>query len=293
MFLVINKMRAFAKICAVKAPGFGDNRKQYLQDLGVVCGTECITEDLGGKLEKVKLDQLGYAKKVTVTKDDTLIMDGGGTKTEIEARANSIKEAINQPNVSDYEKEKLNERLAKLSGGVAVIKVGGASEVEVGEKKDRVEDALNATRAAVDEGIVPGGGTALLYSTLVLKDMKLENHDQRAGVDIVRKALTVPCRAILDNAGLEGSFLAGQLLQEAKGDPGSFQGIDAQTGQHVDMIKAGIIDPTKVVRTALLDAAGVASLMTTTEAVIVEAPKPEVSTPPPAAMPQGGYRDMF
>jgi len=293
-FLVLNKVRGFAKVCAVKAPGFGDNRKQSLQDLAVVTGGEVISDELGGKLENVTVEQLGTAKKVSISKDDTLLLDGGGAKTDVEARCVSIRDAMAVQGISDYEKEKLAERLAKLSGGVAVIKVGGASEVEVGEKKDRVEDALNATRAAVDEGIVPGGGTALLYSTLVLKDIKLENYDQNMGVDIVRRALAVPARAILDNAGLEGAVLVGKLLEEAKGDSGARRGYDAQTGAAVDMIKVGIIDPTKVVRTALVDAAGVASLMTTTEAVIVEAAKREgAAVPPPSQMPQGGYRDMF
>jgi len=291
-FLVLNRVRTLCKLVAVKSPGFGDNRKQHMQDLAVVTGGELISEELGGKLENVTIQQLGSAKKVVVTKDDTLILDGAGTKQDIEQRVNQLKDVLAQGH-SEYEKEKISERLAKLTGGVAVIKVGGASEVEVSEKKDRVEDALNATRAAVDEGIVPGGGTALLYSALVLKNVKVENADQRTGVDIVRRALAVPARAILDNAGLEGSVLIGKLLEEAKGDSGSTRGIDAQTGASVDLIKVGIIDPTKVVRTALVDASGVASLMTTTEAVIVEAPKRDVAVPPPASMPQGGYRDMF
>jgi len=291
--LVINKMKGVLKCSAVKAPGFGDNRKASLQDLAVVTGGTVISEDMGQKLEGVTIDQLGVAKRVVVSKDDTVVMDGGGSKTEIEERCNLIRSEMKMPGVSTYDIEKLSERLAKLSGGVAVIKVGGSSEVEVGEKKDRIDDALNATRAAVDDGIVAGGGMALLYSSLVLKDLKYDNHDQKVGIEIVRKALAVPARTILENAGLDGAMLVGKLLEEAKGDSGCTRGIDAQTGLHTDMIKAGIIDPTKVVRTALMDASGVASLMTTTEAIIVDMPKKDGGGPPVGMGGGGGMGGMF
>jgi len=265
--LIMNKLRAGVKVCAVKAPGFGDNRKANLQDIAVLTGGTVISEDLGYKLEETDMSMLGSAKKLSVSKDDTIILDGGGDKAAIEERCDSIRDAMESSN-SDYDREKLQERLAKLSGGVAVIKIGGASEVEVNEKKDRVTDALNATRAAVDEGIVPGGGTALLYASKVLGNVETANFDQKVGVDIVRNALSVPCKTIVNNAGAEGAVVVGKLLES----DGTL-GYDASRGEYCDLVKAGIIDPMKVVRTALVDAASVASLMTTTECIIVEAPE--------------------
>jgi chaperonin GroEL len=285
--LAFNKMRGIAKVVAIKAPGFGDNRKASLQDLAVLTGGQLISEEVGLKLENVTLEQLGSCAKLSASKDDTIILDGDGDKSAIEERCALLRDAITTTS-SSYDKEKLQERLAKLSGGVAVIKVGGASEVEVGEKKDRVDDALNATKAAVEEGIVPGGGTALLYATQGLNNVQTQNQDQRVGVDIVRRALQVPAKSIIDNSGLEGAVVIGKLLEEAKGDLGSTRGMNAATGQYVDMIKAGIIDPTKVVRTALTDAAGVASLMTTTEAMIVDIPKEEPAMPAGGGMPGMG-----
>jgi len=286
--LIVNKLRAGAKVCAVKAPGFGDNRKASLQDIAVLTGAQLISEELDIKLENCDATAFGTAKKISVTKDDTIILDGGGREAELAERIELIKAALGQT-TSEYEKEKLHERLAKLSGGVAVIKVGGASEVEVGEKKDRVDDALNATRAAVEEGIVPGGGTALLYATQALDKIELKNQDQRVGVKIVQKALRVPCKTIADNAGLSGEVIVGKLLEISNGDVKCVMGCNAATGEYpVDMIKSGIIDPTKVVRTALVDAAGVASLMTTTEAIIVDLPEPAA----PAGPPRGGGGGM-
>jgi len=264
--LLVNKLRGGLKVAAVKAPGFGDNRKAILQDLAVLTGAELISEEVGGKLEDVTLEQLGSVKTLTIGKDDTIMLDGAGSAEAIEERCQNIREAI-EMTTSEYEKDKLKERLAKLSGGVAVIKVGGASEVEVGEVKDRLNDALNATKAALEEGIVPGGGTALLYASAKLEDLKLENLDQQVGVDAIKAALKQPCIQIASNAGVEGAVVVQTVL---KGDSKSF-GFNAQSGEYVDMIKAGIIDPTKVVRTALSDAASVASLMTTTEAIIAEA----------------------
>jgi len=269
--LVINKYRGL-QVSAVKAPGFGDNRKLNMQDIAVITGGEVVSEELGMKLEDVTMEQLGTAKKVTITQDDTIILGGSGTKEAIDERCAMIKESI-QKTTSDYEKEKAQERLAKLSGGIAVLKVGASSEVEVNEKKDRITDALNATRAAVEEGIVPGGGVALLYAGLALKDLKGENFDQNIGIQIVQKAIQVPCRTIVNNAGHEGALIVGRLLNTDKIDKNI--GFDAYTGQYVDMLKAGIIDPTKVVRTALTDAASVASLMTTTEVMVTELPKEE------------------
>jgi chaperonin GroEL len=266
--LVVNKLRGGLKVAAVKAPGFGDRRKAMLEDIATLTGGQLISEDLGIKLENVTIDMLGKAKKVSITKDDTTIVDGAGEKTEIEARIGQIKRQI-EDTTSDYDKEKLQERLAKLAGGVAVVRVGGSTEVEVKEKKDRVDDALNATRAAVEEGIVAGGGVALLKASKVLDGMKGDNADQDAGIQIVRRALQAPIRQIAENSGVEGSIVVGKVME----NPSATFGFNAQTEEYVDMIAAGIIDPAKVVRTALQDAASVAGLMITTEAAIVEAPK--------------------
>jgi len=266
--LVVNKLRGGLRVAAVKAPGFGDRRKAMLEDIAILTGGQLISEDLGIKLENVTLEMLGKAKKVTITKDDTTIVDGSGDKAGIEGRISQIKKQI-EDTTSDYDKEKLQERLAKLAGGVAVVRVGGSTEVEVKEKKDRVDDALNATRAAVEEGIVPGGGVALLKASKVLDGFKGDNDDQEAGVAIVRRALQAPIRQIAENAGVEGSIVVGKVLENAS----ATFGFNAQTEEYVDMVKAGVIDPAKVVRTALQDAASVAGLMITTEAAIVEAPK--------------------
>ena len=267
--LVVNKLRGGLKIAAVKAPGFGDRRKAMLEDIAILTGGQVISEDLGIKLENVGLDMLGRAKKVSITKENTTIVDGAGQKSEIEGRVAQIKAQIEETS-SDYDREKLQERLAKLAGGVAVIRVGGSTEVEVKEKKDRVDDALNATRAAVEEGIVPGGGTALLRASKLIT-AKGENADQEAGINIVRRALQAPARQIATNAGAEASIVAGKIF-----DNGSeTYGYNAQTGEYGDMIQMGIIDPVKVVRTALQDAASVAGLLVTTEAMIAEAPKKE------------------
>jgi len=263
--LIVNKLRGGLKVAAVKSPGFGDNRKAILQDLAVLTGAELITEELGGKLEDVEIAQLGTAKTITIDKDSTVVLDGAGEKASIEERCESIRDSI-EASASEYEKDKMKERLAKLSGGVAVIKVGGSSEVEVNETKDRLNDALNATKAALEEGIVPGGGSALVYATMKLEGMKLDSLDQQVGVDAIRAALKQPCMQIAANAGEEGAVVVQTLT---KGNNPSM-GFNAQTGQYVDMIEAGIIDPTKVVRTALADAVSVASLMTTTEAIIAE-----------------------
>jgi chaperonin GroEL len=268
--LIVNKLRGGVKVCAIKAPGFGENRKANLQDLAVVTGGQLISEDLGLKLEKVQPDMLGSAKRVTVSKDDTIILDGGGDKKGIEERCEQIREAISVA-TSDYDKEKLHERLAKLSGGVAVLKIGGASEVEVNEKKDRVTDALNATKAAVEEGIVPGGGVALLYASRDLDKIPTANFDQKVGVQIIQNALKMPTYTIAANAGVEGAVVVGKLLEQNNLDIG----YDAARDEYVDMVKAGIIDPVKVIRTALTDAASVSSLMTTTEAVVADFPKEE------------------
>lgn len=263
--LIVNKLRGGLKVAAVKAPGFGDNRKAMLQDLAVLTGAELISEDTGGKLEDVEMSQLGSAKTVSIGKDDTVVLDGAGSKESIEERCEAIRDTI-ELTTSEYEKDKMKERLAKLSGGVAVIKVGGASEIEVNEVKDRLNDALCATRAALEEGIVPGGGAALIYAGRKLETLKLDNLDQQVGVDAIRLAIRQPCIQIAANAGEEGAVVVQAIM---KSDTLSF-GFNAQTGEYVDMIKAGIIDPTKVVRTALADAASVASLMTTTEAIIAE-----------------------
>jgi len=275
--LIMNKIRGSAKLVAIKSPGFGDNRKASMQDLAVLTGGKVVSEEVGMKLESVGMEVLGSCKKMTVSKDESIILDGAGDRAQLEERCSEIRAALSA-STSDYEKEKLSERLAKLGGGIAVIKVGGASEVEVGEKKDRVDDALNATKAAVAEGIVPGGGMALLYATLSLDQVKnsTTNADQQVGIDIVKRALQVPARSILDNAGLKGEVIVGKLLDVARStlqsqpDARLTNGVNAATGQEIDMIEAGIIDPTKVVRTALTDASGVASLMATTEALVVE-----------------------
>jgi chaperonin GroEL len=282
--LVVNKLRGGLKVAAVKAPGFGDRRKAMLEDIAILTGGQVISEDLGIKLENVTLDMLGKAKKVVVKKDDTTIVDGSGAKKDIEARIGQIRKQI-EDTTSDYDKEKLQERLAKLAGGVAVIKVGGATEVEVKERKDRVDDALNATRAAVEEGIVAGGGVALLRAAFKL-NVKGDNDDQNVGIAIVRKALEAPLRQIVENAGVEGSVVVGKL-RESKDEN---QGFNAQTEEYVDMIKAGIIDPVKVVRTALQDAASVAGLIITTEASIAEAPKKDSGAG--GGMPGGGMGGM-
>ncbi|KAF7837376.1 chaperonin CPN60-2, mitochondrial [Senna tora] len=272
--LILNKLRAGIKVCAIKAPGFGENRKANLQDLAVLTGGDLITEELGMNLEKVDLDMLGTCKKVTISKDDTVILDGAGDKKAIEERCEQIRSAI-ENSTSDYDKEKLQERLAKLSGGVAVLKIGGASEAEVGEKKDRVTDALNATKAAVEEGIVPGGGVALLYASKELDKLQTANFDQKIGVQIIQNALKTPVHTIASNAGVEGAVVVGKLLEQDNPD----LGYDAAKGEYVDMVKAGIIDPLKVIRTALVDAASVSSLMTTTEAVVAELPKDDKEVP--------------
>jgi len=282
--LVVNKLRGGLKVAAVKAPGFGDRRKAMLEDIAILTGGQVISEDLGIKLENVDLTYLGKAKKVVVKKDDTTVVDGHGSKDDIQARIGQIKRQI-EDTTSDYDKEKLQERLAKLAGGVAVIKVGGATEVEVKERKDRVDDALNATRAAVEEGIVPGGGVALFRAAQKLS-LKLDNDDQNVGVAIVRKALEAPLRQIAENAGVEGSIVVGKL-RESKSET---QGFNAQTEQYVDMLDAGIIDPVKVVRTALQDAASVAGLIITTEATIAEAPKRDKGGA--GGMPGGGMGGM-
>jgi chaperonin GroEL len=286
--LVVNKLRGGLKVAAVKAPGFGDRRKAMLEDIAILTGGQVISEDLGIKLENVTLAMLGRAKKVMIEKEHTTIVDGAGKKSDIEGRISQIKQQIEET-TSDYDREKLQERLAKLAGGVAVIKVGGATEVEVKEKKDRVDDALHATRAAVEEGIVAGGGVTLLYAAKALDSLRPENDDQRVGIEIVRKALAWPARQIVINAGADGSIVAGKLLDKA--DPN--YGYDAQNDEYVDMFKAGIVDPTKVVRTALQDAASIAGLLITTEAMIAERPKKE-SAGGPGGMPggMGGMGDM-
>ncbi|EKY27217.1 chaperonin GroL [Brevundimonas diminuta 470-4] len=266
--LVVNKLRGGLRVAAVKAPGFGDRRKAMLEDIAILTGGQVISEDLGIKLETVTLDMLGKAKKVQITKDDTTIVEGSGEKDGIEARVGQIKRQI-EDTTSDYDKEKLQERLAKLAGGVAVLRVGGSTEVEVKEKKDRVDDALNATRAAADEGIVPGGGVALLKASKVLDALKADNADQNAGVNIVRRALQAPIRQISENSGVEGSIVVGKVLESDKAE----FGFNAQTEQYGDLVEMGVIDPAKVVRSALASAGSVAGIMITTEAAIADAPK--------------------
>ncbi len=282
--LVVNKLRGGLKVAAVKAPGFGDRRKAMLQDIAILTQGEMISEDLGIKLESVTLGMLGEAKKITIDKDNTTIVDGAGSGDDIKARVEQIRAQI-ETTTSDYDREKLQERLAKLAGGVAVIKVGGASEVEVKERKDRVDDALHATRAAVEEGIVPGGGTALLYATKALEGMKGANDDQTKGIDIVRKAITAPLKQIATNAGHDGAVVSGNLLRE--GD--ETQGFNAATDVYENLVAAGVIDPTKVVRTALQDAASVAGLLITTEAAISERAEDK---PAMGGMPGGGMGGM-
>jgi chaperonin GroEL len=282
--LVVNKLRGGLKVAAVKAPGFGDRRKAMLQDIAVLTGGQVISEDLGIKLENVTLDMLGHAKKVVITKDDTTIVDGAGKKADIEARVAQIKQQI-EDTTSDYDREKLQERLAKLSGGVAVIKVGGATEVEVKEKKDRVDDALNATRAAVEEGILPGGGVALIRSQKVIDQVKTANEDQKVGVNIVRRAVQAPARQIAENSGEDGAVVVGKIVDK---DVYAF-GFNAATGEYGNLVKQGVIDPAKVVRTALQDAASVAGLLITTEAMVAEKPKKKAPAMPPGA---GGMGDM-
>ncbi|GJZ31378.1 chaperonin CPN60-2, mitochondrial [Tanacetum coccineum] len=284
--LILNKLRAGIKVCAIKAPGFGENRKSNLQDLATLTGGEVITEELGMNLEKVGVEMLGTCKKVTVSKDDTVVLDGSGDKKAIEERCEQLRSSI-ELSSSDYDKEKFQERLAKLSGGVAVLKIGGASEAEVGEKKDRVTDALNATKAAVEEGIVPGGGVALLYASKELSNLATANFDQKIGVQIIQNALKSPVHTIASNAGVEGAVVVGKLLEQDNTD----LGYDAAKGLYVDMVKEGIIDPVKVIRTALVDAASVSSLLTTTEAVVVELPKDEKEAPEMPGM--GGYGSQF
>jgi chaperonin GroEL len=284
--LVVNKLRGGLKIAAVKAPGFGDRRKAMLEDIAILTGGQVISEDLGIKLENVGLNMLGRAKKVSISKENTTIVDGAGKKAEIQGRVAQIKQQIEET-TSDYDKEKLQERLAKLAGGVAVIRVGGATEIEVKERKDRVDDALNATRAAVEEGIVPGGGVALLRASLAIKAVG-ENSDQAAGINIVRRALQAPARQIASNAGAEASIVAGKILENKT----ATFGYNAQTGEYGDMIAFGIVDPVKVVRTALQDAASVAGLLVTTEAMIAEAPKKDSAGGMPGGMPGGGMGGM-
>ncbi len=278
--LVVNKLRGGLKVAAVKAPGFGDRRKAMLQDIAVLTGGQAISEDLGIKLENVTLAMLGKAKKVMIDKENTTIVNGGGKKKDIEDRITQIKAQIEET-TSDYDREKLQERLAKLAGGVAVIRVGGATEVEVKERKDRVDDAMHATRAAVEEGVLPGGGVALLRASEALKKVRTANDDQKTGVDIVRKALQAPARQIATNAGEDGSVIVGKILENSNYG----FGFDAQAGEYVDMVKKGIIDPTKVVRQALQGASSVAGLLITTEAMVAELPKKQNAMPP---MPGGG-----
>ncbi len=283
--LVVNKLRGGLKVAAVKAPGFGDRRKAMLEDIAILTGGQVISEDLGIKLENVSLDMLGKAKRVAISKEETTIVDGAGKKGDVEGRCGQIRAQIEET-TSDYDREKLQERLAKLAGGVAVIRVGGASEVEVKERKDRVDDALNATRAAVEEGILPGGGTALLYASRSLKKLKLSDDDQKVGVDIVRRALEAPVRQIAENSGVDGAVVAGKLLEQKE----ETFGFDAQAEAYKDLVKAGIVDPTKVVRAALQDAASVAGLLVTTEAMVAE--KPEDKAAAPAMPDMGGMGGM-
>ena len=270
--LVVNRLRGGLKVCAVKAPGFGDRRKAMLQDIAILTGGQVVSEELGMKLENITLEYLGSAKKVEISKDETTIIDGFGDKNAINDRASEIRKQI-EDTTSDYDREKLQERLAKLSGGVAVLRVGGASEIEVKEKKDRIDDALNATRAAVKEGVVAGGGVALLYSIKALDKLTPANNDQKVGIDIIRKAIQAPLRQIADNAGVDGAVVAGKLLEQNDTN----YGYNAQNDEYTDMVKAGIIDPTKVVRTALQDAASVGGLLITTEAAVTEIPQKECS----------------
>ncbi len=286
--LVVNKLRGGLKVAAVKAPGFGDRRKSMLEDMAILTGGEVVSEDLGIKLENVTLEMLGTAKRVLIEKENTTIVDGAGDKADIQARCNQIRAQIEET-TSDYDREKLQERLAKLAGGVAVIRVGGATEIEVKERKDRVEDAMHATRAAVEEGVVAGGGCALLYAGRALAGLSPENDEQRVGIDIVRRALQAPARQIATNAGDDGSVVVGKLLEQ---DDIDF-GFNAQTGTYENMVKSGVIDPTKVVRTALQDASSVAGLLVTTEAMVAEKPEKKPEMPPGGGMGgMGGMGDM-
>jgi len=285
--LVVNKLRGGLKVAAVKAPGFGDRRKSMLEDIAILTNAQIVSEDLGIKLENVSLDMLGSSKKVVITKENTTVVDGVGDKAEIEARCQQIRNQIEET-TSEYDREKLQERLAKLSGGVGVIHVGGATEVEVKERKDRVEDALNATRAAVEEGVVPGGGVTLLYASQTLNDLSHANDEQRVGIDIVRRALQAPIRQICSNAGEDASVIVGKLLEGQD----NTRGFNAQTGEYVDMPSAGIIDPTKVVRTALQDAASIAGLLITTEAMVADLPEKEKAAPAPDMGGMGGMGGM-
>jgi len=282
--LVVNRLRGGLKVAAIKAPGFGDRRKAMLEDIAILTGGQVVSEDLGIKLENVGLDMLGTAKKVSITKEETTIIDGAGKKADIQGRCGQIRAQVEDTS-SDYDREKLQERLAKLAGGVAVIRVGGSTEVEVKERRDRVDDAMNATRAAVEEGIVPGGGVALLRATKVLAKLEAQNNDQQVGIDIVGRALQAPVRQIAENAGVEGSVVVGKLLESKD----AAIGFDAQTETYTDLVKAGIIDPTKVVRTALVYAASVAGLLITTEAMVAEKPESKSAMP---AMPPGGMGGM-
>src|SRR5213596_3336246 len=280
--LVVNKLRGGLKVAAVKAPGFGDRRKAMLEDIAILTAGQVISEDLGIKLENVTLDMLGSAKRVRVEKENTTIIDGGGKKADIEGRCTQIRQQIEET-TSDYDREKLQERLAKLAGGVAIIRVGGATEVEVKERKDRVDDAMHATRAAVEEGVVPGGGVALLHATRVLARLQTENNDQKVGVDIVRRALSAPARQIAINAGEDGSIIVGRILEKEQ----YAYGFDAQSGEYGNLVSKGIIDPTKVVRAALQNASSIAGLLITTEAMVAERPKKDSP-----AMPAGGMGGM-
>jgi chaperonin GroEL len=282
--LVVNKLRGGLKVAAVKAPGFGDRRKAMLEDIAILTGGQVISEDLGIKLENVTLDMLGRAKKIRIEKENTTIIDGAGKKADIEGRCTQIRQQIEET-TSDYDREKLQERLAKLAGGVAVIRVGGSTEVEVKEKKDRVDDAMHATRAAVEEGVVAGGGAALLYASKSLDSLTPSNNDQKVGIDIVRRALQAPVRQIAENSGTDGSIIVGKLLESKD----TTYGYDAQKGEFTNMVQAGIIDPTKVVRHALQDAASIAGLLITTEAMVAEKPEPKG---PPAMPPGGGMGGM-
>jgi chaperonin GroEL len=281
--LVVNKLRGGLKVAAVKAPGFGDRRKAMLEDIAILTGGTVISEDLGIKLENVKLNDLGKAKKILIEKENTTIVEGAGKKSDIQGRCGQIRAQIEET-TSDYDREKLQERLAKLAGRVAVIRVGGSTEIEVKERKDRVDDAMHATRAAVEEGIVPGGGIALARASLILAKLKADNDDQRFGIEIVRKAVQTPLRQIVENAGEDGAVIASKVLDK---DDYNW-GFDAQTGEFKDLVKSGIIDPTKVVRTALQDAASVAGLLITTEAMVAEKPEKKA----PATPPGGGMGDM-
>src|SRR6516164_4237480 len=285
--LVVNKLRGGLKVAAVKAPGFGDRRKAMLEDIGILTGGQVISEDLGIKLENVSLNMLGKAKRVLIEKENSTIVEGAGKKTDIVGRCNQIRAQVEET-TSDYDREKLQERLAKLAGGVAVIRVGGSTEVEVKERKDRVDDALHATRAAVEEGVVAGGGVPLARASLILSKLKADNDDQRFGIEIVRKAVQTPLRQIAENAGEDGAVIAGKILDRDEYN----WGFDAQTGEFKDLVKAGIVDPTKVVRTALQDAASVAGLLVTTEAMVAERPEKKAPMMPPGGGGMGGMGDM-